>query len=380
MTRQLEISLSLLLLILAGNVIFPTIYYLGTSYTPDPSYHLTYVFSRFLFLSFRKPGDESLYYKGRDDAYFIGFYFILFWFLRDASMRWLLEPLARRAGITRKRSIVRFAEQGWAFLYYSVFSTLGLYIMQTSPYKNLRTEHYYIGYPHDALPPLSKWYYLVQTAFWLQQIMVLNLEERRSDHQQMLTHHAVTVLLMSFSYVFNWTRVGNAVLCLMDFVDLLLPLAKLFVYTKRQKLADFTFAVFMLSWILTRHIAYNIVLYSVAFELPRLVPHGWHPREGYFNAVWSHAAFTALLAIQQIFSILWFKHVVKVAIQVLSGHPGTDTRSDAGDTEEDEDEIILIDDEKLGTGSGLDGMGMDLATTIAIAGSDEVRLERKKDR
>ena len=30
--------------------------------------------------------------------------------------------------------------------------------MQTSPYKNLTTEQYYLGYPHDALPALTKWY------------------------------------------------------------------------------------------------------------------------------------------------------------------------------------------------------------------------------
>lgn len=79
----------------------------------------------YLLVRFRVSSSRC-YGASRSDAYFIGFYFILFWFLRDASMRWLLEPLARRAGITRKRSIVRFAEQGWAFLYYSVFSTLGL--------------------------------------------------------------------------------------------------------------------------------------------------------------------------------------------------------------------------------------------------------------
>ncbi len=32
------------------------------------------------------------------------------------------------------------------------------YIMQTSPYANLTTEQYWLGYPHDALPALTKWY------------------------------------------------------------------------------------------------------------------------------------------------------------------------------------------------------------------------------
>lgn len=66
MAHQLELSLSFLLFVLAGNVLFPPRYVLSTHYTPDPSWHLEGIFSRFLFLSFRKPGNDQLYYKGRE--------------------------------------------------------------------------------------------------------------------------------------------------------------------------------------------------------------------------------------------------------------------------------------------------------------------------
>lgn len=70
---------------------------------------------------------------------------------------------------------------------------------------------------------LFKWYYLVQFAFWLQQIFVINIEERRKDHYQMLAHHFITCSLMACSYVYHMTRVGNIILIMMDFVDILLP-------------------------------------------------------------------------------------------------------------------------------------------------------------
>ncbi|KAI5479282.1 longevity-assurance protein [Pseudohyphozyma bogoriensis] len=369
MDRQLEISLPFLLVILAGCALDPPEYSLATTYTPDPSFHLKNVFHRFIFLSFRKPGDENLYYKGRDDAYLITFYFIFFWFLRDASMRWLLQPIARRAGIKTKRNLTRFAEQGWALLYYIVFWSLGMYIMQTSEYKNLRTEHYYIGYPHDALPPLAKWYYLAQTAFWLNQIITLNLEKWRKDHVQMLTHHVVTILLMMFSYVLNWTRVGNAILCTMDFIDILLPLAKLLVYTNRPKMADGVFGLFLISWVVTRHIIYPKLLWSVAFELPEILPHDWRPREGYFNSYWSHMGFTLLLGVlqaslrraplyedvyshqvfpHQILLCIWFVMVMKVTWKIVTGGNGEDTRSEADseDEAEFEEEVETISGEK----------------------------------
>jgi very-long-chain ceramide synthase len=95
--------------------------------------------------------------------------------------------------------------------------------MQTSPYANLNTRNFWVLYPHDAIPGLTKWYYLVQTAFWVQQILVIHMEKRRSDHNQMLTHHIITIVLLGLSYLCNFTRVGNAICTLMDFCDILLP-------------------------------------------------------------------------------------------------------------------------------------------------------------
>jgi acyl-CoA-dependent ceramide synthase len=68
-----------------------------------------------------------------------------------------------------------------------------------------------------------KLYYLSQTAFWVQQIFVINVEERRKDHWQMFTHHIVTIFLLAFSYGYRQMRAGNAILVLMDVVDLIFP-------------------------------------------------------------------------------------------------------------------------------------------------------------
>jgi acyl-CoA-dependent ceramide synthase len=57
----------------------------------------------------------------------------------------------------------------------------------------------------------------------VQQIFVINIEERRKDHWQMFTHHIVTVFLLVFSYGYRQMRAGNAVLVLMDIVDLIFP-------------------------------------------------------------------------------------------------------------------------------------------------------------
>jgi acyl-CoA-dependent ceramide synthase len=70
---------------------------------------------------------------------------------------------------------------------------------------------------------LLKWYLLVQFAIWFQQIMVINMEERRKDHWRMFSHHIMTCMLLLTSYGYHQTKFANLILCLTDVVDILLP-------------------------------------------------------------------------------------------------------------------------------------------------------------
>jgi hypothetical protein len=54
-------------------------------------------------------------------------------------------------------------------------------------------------------------------------MLILNVEARRKDHVQMMTHHIVTVALMAASYFMNFTRSGALIMVLMDWCDIFLP-------------------------------------------------------------------------------------------------------------------------------------------------------------
>ena len=119
------------------------------------------------------------------------------------------------------RTATRFAEQAWSVSYYSISFSIGLYIALNSPcWGDLR--ELWAEYPQIESDGFFKGYYLVEMAFWLQQVFVLNIEARRKDFWQMLCHHIVTCTLIFMSYTYNVTRVGNAILCTMDFSDILL--------------------------------------------------------------------------------------------------------------------------------------------------------------
>lgn len=78
----------------------------------------------FFQLSYYQPL-QDVYVQGWDDLYFVLSSAIAFTAIRAITIEWVFQPLARKAGLKRKAS-VRFAEQGWLWVYYGFFWTFGM--------------------------------------------------------------------------------------------------------------------------------------------------------------------------------------------------------------------------------------------------------------
>jgi acyl-CoA-dependent ceramide synthase len=92
----------------------------------------------------------------------------------------------------------------------------------------------------------------------------------------MFSHHILSCILLFTSYGYHQTRIANLILCLMDVVDILLPvghtflvkvpvilvmtdyfqLAKCLKYVNIKLWPDIVFGIFMVIWIISRHILY----------------------------------------------------------------------------------------------------------------------------
>jgi len=237
------------------------------------------------------------------------------------------------------------------------------YIWYNSPYwLNLRAL--WSDFPTREIDGLVKYYYLVAFAFWLQQLVVVNIEERRKDHWQMFIHHMITCSLMFGSYCYHQTKVGNVILCLMDVVDLFLPMAKILKYLKFRLLCDIAFGAFMITWFLARHVFYMAVCWSIYVHVPEEVNYGCyrgtaselqgplpvpndydHLIRPFFDPTGLVCLNTGirqlflgvLLALQGIL-LIWLLMIVKVAYKVVSGEGADDTRSDDENSEGEEEE------------------------------------------
>lgn len=180
-------------------------------------------FASLLFISHPIPSppgnpDDHRYRKGWLDLAFLAYHIVFFSFIRQVITIKLCRRVARRFGIRTEGKLARFGEQGYAMIYFAFFGAWGLRIMSQLPTWWYRTDNFWIGdrlpplhsnfmlmipvpgYPHWDMKPELKRYYLMQAAYWCQQliVLVLKLEKPRNDYKELVAHHFVTLWLVGY--------------------------------------------------------------------------------------------------------------------------------------------------------------------------------------
>lgn len=266
-----------------------------------------------------------------------------------ASAQTPRAPTKRPAAVQRPKKSVRFAEQGWVFVYHTFYWAVGMYLMYNSPTWYYRTKTFWEDYPHLEMGSMLKWYYMSQAGFWISQLWVVQTETKRKDHLEMVLHHLVTCALITSSYVFNFTRIGTAVFVMMYTVDIFLPLAKMLRYLGLQKACDCTFVVFVLSWIYTRHYLYYFIVKSIWLESSILGTYPPHPENPY-NEPGKYAFIAGFLLLQSLM-IYWFVFIIKIVYRVITGQGAGDDREREEEDEEEEEEVSANEKGKEGVTS-----------------------------
>ncbi|KAK3072001.1 Sphingosine N-acyltransferase lag1 [Teratosphaeriaceae sp. CCFEE 6253] len=344
--------------------------FVGMSYAFFPS--LRNRMSSFFGLSYGAATNSGLYGQGTRDMYLVASFIVFFTALRAFALDYMLIPLAGWCGINKTKGKVRFAEQFYIMVYYIIYWAWGAALFVRDTPSGVRNVNDLLislwqGYPILHLDTSMKLYYLSQFAFWIQQIVVLHIEEKRKDHFQMLTHHIITVALLAGSYSDRQTRAGNAVLVCMDIVDFIFPAAKILKYLAWQKACDAAFALFVIFWFMSRHVAYGAICWSIYAHVnsqtlmyglystktgaklsgdggenivDNLLQPMMHPEAQTvsFNANIRWLFLGLLLALQCI-TIAWFIMICRVVMRVLRGEGADDSRSEAEDNDVDDEDV-----------------------------------------
>ncbi|AMD20517.1 HDL227Cp [Eremothecium sinecaudum] len=286
---------------------------------------------KFVTLQYEYVTRPNHYDIGSDDAYIVITFVVILSLVRSFVLEFILKPVAYyRFNIRSTKALQKYGEQAWAMIYYTASWTFGFYLYCKSPYF-LDCDALFIGWPHDQMTGAFKLYNLIQMSSWIQQIVVLTIEERRKDYFQMLAHHLITIALTTGSYYYYFTRIGHVILILMDFVDILLACAKVQKYCGFTVACDYTFMIFLVFWFALRHVIYNYLLYHTWFKSRTLMPEGECGAQLFQKRCWTHGimnGFSALLAGLQVLTIIWFVLIIKVLMKVIKGFNAEDVRSD----------------------------------------------------
>ncbi|XP_013791341.1 ceramide synthase 6-like [Limulus polyphemus] len=216
--------------------------------------------------------------------------------------RWLRQRTIQEKPLT----ITKFTESLWRFTFYLSAFLYGLFTLFSKPWL-WDTRHCWYDYPHQSVTSDMWWYYMVELGFYWSLTFSQFMDIKRKDFLQMFLHHIITISLLSFSWACNFWRIGTLVMLIHDFADIPLEVTKMCKYLKKQNLADISFIIFTLAWIVSRLGLFPCrIIYSTMYEA--IIILDFFPVYYIFNSL--------LLALQCL-HIVWTWIIVRIAIQAI---------------------------------------------------------------
>lgn len=134
----------------------------------------------------------------------------------------------------------------------------------------------------------------------------------------MLIHHNIALVLSSFAWICQMHRIGIMTIVLNHCSHTFLTFAKTLKHAKYQKAVEFVFALFTISWIITRIFILPQIFYatiSLAEDLPS-------PALTTINC---------LLLLLLVLNVFWTYLIFLSLVQILKGQNPQDARSSSSE-------------------------------------------------
>lgn len=226
--------------------------------------------------------------------------------------------------------INKCSESLWKLTYYATVEASILHIAYNEPWFS-DTKEYFRGWPNQVLKLPLRLFYMCQCGFYIYSIAaLLTWETRRKDFPVMMSHHVITVLLISYSYMIGFFRIGSIILALHDASDVFMEGAKVFKYSEKELAASVLFGLFALSWLMLRLIFFPFwVISATSYDLAYCLElAGVNPRSTYYIS-------NTMLLTLLVFHVYWWILICSMILRQLKnrGKLGEDIRSDSEDEE-----------------------------------------------
>jgi len=131
---------------------------------------------------------------------------------------------------------------------------------------------------------------------------------------QMILHHFVSFILLTWSYCISYYRIGVTLLVLTDLADPFLEFAKVMKYIGFQKVTDYLFILFAVYFLITRVILYPYIIIYPVVEYLDVLPYG--------------IGFVILLGVLQLIFYFWSFLILAIGFNLAMGKGADDTRDE----------------------------------------------------
>ncbi|NP_001313756.1 LAG1 longevity assurance homolog 2 [Gossypium hirsutum] len=224
--------------------------------------------------------------------------------------------------------IAKCSESMWKLAYYATVETFILKITYHEPWFT-DTKQYFRGWPDQELKLSLSLFYMCQCGFYIYSIAaLLTWETRRKDFAVMMSHHVITVILIGYSYITSFFRIGSIILALHDASDVFLEAAKVFKYSESELGASVCFGLFAISWLLLRLIFFPFwVIKTSSYDVREFL----NLSESYPMSL--YYVFNTMLLMLLVFHVYWWFLICSMIMRQLKnrGKVGEDIRSDSED-------------------------------------------------
>jgi hypothetical protein len=200
--------------------------------------------------------------------------------------------------------LFKFEQAAWRFLYHSFNLGVGLYMLSGQEWV-FDVTSYSHDWPELPFPFELRIIYILCICAYIYNFILMFVEPRQKDFWPMFTHHVTTLFLTLSSWYFGHVRAGVLVVILTDIADPIMDLAKVFLYGAHTTLADITFALFGVVFIVSRNYYFpRYILYHSAF-------YTWNKDGRLVN--WCESIIPGLYVLQVLF-IYWGYLIIKMAV------------------------------------------------------------------
>ncbi|GFY90016.1 LAG1 homologue 2 [Actinidia rufa] len=265
---------------------------------------------------------------------FVAARFLLDRFIFRRLAIWLLSngALPLKMNETTRAKIVKCSESLWKLTYYATVEVCVAAITYHEPWFR-DVKGYFRGWPSQELKiPLKLFLYVSVWILHLQHCcppFMGNSKERFFCDD--VSHHVVTVILIGYSYITSFFRIGSIVLALHDASDVFMEAAKVFKYAEKEIGASVCFGLFAISWLLLLRLIFfpfRVIKASSYDSVEFLDLSEAYPTLIYY-------VFNTMLITLLVFHIYWWLLICSMIRRQLKnrGKVGEDIRSDSEDDE-----------------------------------------------